>query len=195
MSFRAPTHAQPVLCDENRPDEIRSLLDALRTEKFVISMAFNAMPGYGRAVVQQPNIIMFDVELDQTDGFAVCRLLKADHATVAIPVIFLTGNGRLKDRLPGLREGAVDYILKPFEPEEVIARIYAHLRPRFMQTAHSETDKSDPSSELVDATDQSDQLLFVAATRHVQANLARMPPLAELARRVGTHERRFTRAF
>jgi CheY-like chemotaxis protein len=138
MSFRAPTHAQRVLCIESRPDEIRSLLDALRTEKFVISMAFNAMQGYGRAVVQQPDIILIDVELGQIDGFAVCRLLKADPATVAIPVIFLTGNGRLKDRLTGLREGAVDYILKPFESEEVVARIYAHLRPRFMQTAHSE---------------------------------------------------------
>jgi DNA-binding response OmpR family regulator len=194
-SPRAALHAPRVLLIEDRPDEIRSLLTALRREQFQISIAFDGMQGYGRAVAQQPDIILLDVELGRTDGFAVCRLLKADPATVGIPVIFVTARGALEDRLTGLREGAVDYILKPFESEEVVARMRNHLRSRFVPEAFENIAKPSTNAAIVNATDNSDQFLVTAAARHVQVNLARLPPLAELARRVGTHKKRLTKAF
>lgn len=194
--LRATPHAPRVLLIENRPDEVRSLLEALRREQFQLTVAFDGMQGYGRAVAQKPDIILLDVELGRTDGFAVCRLLKADPATVEIPVIFVTSRGALEDRLTGLREGAVDYIIKPFEPEEVVARMRAHLRSRNWPPVLVNTSETDRSNQIVHATtESSDQFLVSAAARHVQANLARLPPLAELARRVGTHKKRLTKAF
>ncbi len=184
----APYSAR-ILLIEDRPDEIRLLLDALRRERFQITVAFDGMQGYGRAVAQQPDMILVDVKLGRMDGFAACRLLKADPSTADIPVIFVTCTGSLEERLTGLREGAVDYILKPFEPEEVLARIRTHLPPP------SAPDEALASCDVHSVSDRSDQSLVSAAARHVQANLARLPPLAELARRVGTHKKRLTKAF
>lgn len=187
---QAVPHVARILLIEDRPDEIRLMLEVLRRERFQITVAFDGMQGYGRAVAQQPDIILLDVKLGRIDGFAVCRLLKADPSTKAIPVIFVTCNGTLDERLTGLREGAVDYILKPFEPEEVLARISTHLptpTPLPMVAAIADDTRA--------STDQSDQFIVNAAARHVQSNLARLPPLAELARRVGTHKKRLTKAF
>ncbi|MDB5827607.1 MAG: DNA-binding response regulator, partial [Variovorax sp.] len=134
--------------------------------------------------------------------------------TAHIPVIFLTSSGSLEERLTGLREGAVDYILKPFEAAEVLARIRAHLRPvspsmaspvsssaspsvspsRAPLTASSHDMASTPAAAATQE-DQPDHVLVQAAVRQVEANLASMPTLAEIARRVGTHEKRLTKAF
>ena len=178
-----------ILLIEDRPDEVRLMLEVLRRERFQITIAFDGMQGYGRAVAQQPDIILLDVKLGRIDGFAVCRLLKADPSTRDIPIIFVTCQGTLEERLTGLREGAVDYILKPFEPEEVLARIRTHLRLPLAPATITVAD----STPI--AADRSDQFIVTAATRHIQANLARLPPLAELARRVGTHKKRLTKAF
>lgn len=181
-----------ILLIEDRPDEVRLMLEVLRRERFQVTIAFDGMQGYGRAVAQQPDIILLDVKLGRIDGFAVCRLLKADPSTRHIPVIFVTCQGTLEERLTGLREGAVDYILKPFEPEEVLARIRTHLR---IPLAPVTASVADDMPLVADQSDRSDQFIVTAATRHIQANLARLPPLAELARRVGTHKKRLTKAF
>ena len=181
-----------ILLIEDRPDEVRLMLEVLRRERFQVTIAFDGMQGYGRAVAQQPDIILLDVQLGRIDGFAVCRLLKADPSTRDIPVIFVTCRGTLDERLSGLREGAVDFILKPFEPEEVLARIRTHVRTLL---APPTTTVADATAVVADQADRSDQFIVTAATRHIQANLARLPPLAELARRVGTHKKRLTKAF
>jgi sigma-B regulation protein RsbU (phosphoserine phosphatase) len=65
--------------------------------------------------------------MPEMDGYEVCRQLKADRATADIPVIFLSALGETEDKVKGLRLGAVDYITKPFQPDEVIARVNTHL--------------------------------------------------------------------
>jgi putative two-component system response regulator len=67
------------------------------------------------------------------DGFEVCRRLKSDPATVDIPVIFLSALDQTENKVQGLRLGAVDYVTKPFQPEEVIARVHTHLTLRCLQ--------------------------------------------------------------
>lgn len=183
-------YASRILVIEDRPEEMRLLLDTLREERFQISVAFEGMQGYGRAVAQRPDLILLDVHLGQTDGFAVCRLLKADPSTSHIPLIFVTSAVSLADRLIGLRAGAVDYIQKPFEPAEVVARMQMHLKNPDLQSYLNEPSQSEDLHN-----ENSDQFLVKAAAKYVTANLARMPTLPEIARCVGTHEKRLTKAF
>ncbi|MGD9077921.1 MAG: adenylate/guanylate cyclase domain-containing protein, partial [Desulfobacterales bacterium] len=74
-----------------------------------------------------PNLILLDIMMPEIDGYEVCRQLKADPATAEIPVIFLSALTDTKDKVQGLDLGAVDYITKPFQPDEVIARVNTHL--------------------------------------------------------------------
>jgi len=74
-----------------------------------------------------PDMILLDVTMPGLDGFAVCRRLKQQEATRAIPVIFLTARDETADLLEGFRAGGVDYVTKPFQKEEVLVRIQTHL--------------------------------------------------------------------
>lgn len=77
---------------------------------------------------QMPNIILLDVVMSGIDGFETCKILKKHPDTKDIPVIFMTGLSEPIDKVKGLSLGAVDYITKPIQPEEVLARINVHLR-------------------------------------------------------------------
>ncbi|OQX17103.1 MAG: hypothetical protein BWK76_10665 [Desulfobulbaceae bacterium A2] len=77
-----------------------------------------------------PDLILLDIRMPGMDGFEVCRRLKADEGTRDIPVIFISILEDERDKVKGFREGAVDYITKPFQPEEVLVRIQTHLRLR-----------------------------------------------------------------
>lgn len=183
-------YAAHILIIEDRPDEIRLLLDTLRNEQFHISISFEGVQGYGRAVAQQPDLILLDVNLGQTDGFAVCRLLKADPATSHIPLIFVTSAVSLADRLAGLSAGAIDYIQKPFESAEVLARMKIHLK-----VPTSPIHLNEPPEPEQAHSENSDQFLVKAAATYVTAHLARMPTLPAIARSFGTHEKRLNKAF
>ncbi|MCC7262173.1 MAG: sigma-54-dependent Fis family transcriptional regulator [Candidatus Latescibacteria bacterium] len=74
-----------------------------------------------------PDLVLLDVTMPGLDGFAVCRRLKEHAATRAIPVLFLTARNETADLLEGFRAGGVDYVTKPFQKEEVLARIHTHL--------------------------------------------------------------------
>lgn len=73
-------------------------------------------------------VILLDVQMPGIDGFETCRQLKANPATTAIPVIFMTALADAESKMKGLSLGAVDYITKPFEQDEVIARVNIHWR-------------------------------------------------------------------
>ena len=77
-----------------------------------------------------PDLILLDIRMPGMDGYEVCRRLKADELTSAVPVIFISVLEDERDKERGFRAGAVDYISKPFQPEEVLARIQTHLRLR-----------------------------------------------------------------
>ena len=74
-----------------------------------------------------PHLILLDIMMPDLDGFEVCRRLKADPATADVPVIFLSALSQTEDKVKGFEQGAVDYITKPFQSEEVIARVNTHL--------------------------------------------------------------------
>ncbi len=75
------------------------------------------------AAAEQPAAILLDVELPGSDGYEACRKLKADAATAAIPVVFVSAHDRIEDRLRGYEAGGDDYVVKPFEPQELTAKL------------------------------------------------------------------------
>ena len=195
--FQSSERAHIMVIDDS-VEELQVLLTALRGAGHRISLDFDALGGYRRAGMLQPDLILLDAHLGATSGFEACRLLKADHTTAHIPVIFLTAGATLEERLTGLREGGVDYILKPFEPEEVLVRISVHLalarRGAQPPDGVAEAPRRPLKSED-EAPHDLDRVIARAAQRLIESDLANIPPLPALAARVGTHEKRLTRAF
>lgn len=101
----------------------------------------DGIKGQALALQMQPDLIMLDLMLPKVDGFTVCQRLRRDDRTADIPVIMLTALGQTKDKVEGFNSGADDYLTKPFEVEEMLARVRALLRrtDRIPQAAkHSE---------------------------------------------------------
>src|SRR5512136_1942388 len=84
-----------------------------------------------------PDLILLDIRMPGMDGYEVCRRLKAHERTRSIPIIFISILEDEREKVKGFQAGAVDYITKPFQPEEVLARIGTHLRLREL-TEHLE---------------------------------------------------------
>ncbi|MDJ0817089.1 MAG: sigma-54 dependent transcriptional regulator [Desulfobacterales bacterium] len=85
------------------------------------------------ALAQPPSLILLDVRMPEMDGFEVCRRLKQEQGTREIPVIFVSAMQDVQDRIRGFEAGAVDFITKPFQASEVLARVRTHLTLRNMQ--------------------------------------------------------------
>lgn len=112
-------------------DEARvggALRFALAPHGFTVDQETGAVAGEERARRQRPDCILLDVSLGNADGLEVCRRLKADPATAAIPLLLLTGHVDAGSVARGLEAGADDYVSKPFTARELRARIDAHLR-------------------------------------------------------------------
>lgn len=177
----APGHV--LLVDDSTAD-LRLLMDLMRLRGLRLSVALDGERGYDRAVAQQPGLVLLDVGLPGMDGYAVCRLLKANPLTKHIPVIFLTVADDLDSRLAGFAAGGVDYIAKPFAEQEVLARVGVHLQRRSRAPAADEA--------VVVSTDS---VLVTAAQRLLREQLASPPELDLLARQLGSNRRRLNEAF
>lgn len=117
---------------EAQSNQIREALQRLGYE---VARAASGITGLHLARTTAPDLVLLDVVMADIDGFAVCRWLKMNAETREIPVIMLTVRSALADRVEGLNIGADDYLAKPFEDEELEARIFAALR---VKAAHAE---------------------------------------------------------
>jgi DNA-binding response OmpR family regulator len=116
--------ARVLVIDDDR--KLCGLLSAyLGTSGFEVFTAGTAEDGFRSVRAEQPDIVVLDVMLPGTDGFEVCRTIRR---TSSVPIIMLTARGDVTDRVVGLELGADDYVPKPFEPRELVARIQAILR-------------------------------------------------------------------
>ncbi len=97
----------------------------LEKEGYAVTLAFDGGQGLNKFRALQPDLVLLDVMMPVMDGWGVCRAIRAESTT---PVIMLTAKGETDDKVAGLKAGADDYITKPFEMREVLARIEAVLR-------------------------------------------------------------------
>jgi len=121
---------QTILIIDDEPANLAVVADYLAQSGFQIKVTQTGEAGLELARRTPPDLILLDVRLPDVDGFEVCRRLKADERTRQIPVIFMTVLTRVEDKLKGFEVGGVDYISKPFQKEEVLARVTTHLRLR-----------------------------------------------------------------
>jgi len=97
----------------------------LEKEGYAVTVAYDGGQGLSKFRAIQPDLVLLDVMMPVIDGWGVCRAIRAESQ---IPIIMLTAKGETDDKVQGLRSGADDYITKPFEMKEVLARIEAVLR-------------------------------------------------------------------
>ncbi|MBC8107158.1 MAG: response regulator, partial [Anaerolineae bacterium] len=95
-----------------------------------VHSAFDGESALTMAAAIHPSVILLDLDLPRLDGFEVCRALKANPTTAGVPLMFLTADSMLASKVKGLEMGAVDYITKPFKPEELQARVRSALRAK-----------------------------------------------------------------
>src|SRR5919199_1458135 len=119
-----------ILIVDDTPTNLEVLLDFLEDSGFKVWVAEDGESAIEGAEYAPPELILLDVLMPGIDGFETCRRLKANPATQDIPVIFMTALTHTVDKVRGLSLGAVDYITKPLQHEEVLARINLHLSLR-----------------------------------------------------------------
>lgn len=117
-----------ILVVDNEADIRRFIEVNLRLEGFEVVAAADGAEALERARDSEPALVLLDVMMPGIDGIEVCRRLRADPRTSHIPVILLTAKSMTVDKVVGLAAGADDYVLKPFDPMELIARVQTTLR-------------------------------------------------------------------
>lgn len=127
------TNQDTLLVIDDTPDNVKLLLDFLTKAGFKVLIAQDGEEGIETATYTQPNVILLDVMMPDMDGFEVCQYLKSQDNTRDIPIIFMTALSNTADKIKGFQLGAADYITKPIQQEEVLARVTAHKNLRQFQ--------------------------------------------------------------
>ncbi|PSB08594.1 hybrid sensor histidine kinase/response regulator [filamentous cyanobacterium CCP2] len=117
-----------ILIVDDTPTNLEVLLDLLESAGFKVVVAEDGERAIALAEYAPPDLILLDILMPGIDGFETCRRLKVNLATQEIPIIFLTAVSDKVDKVKGLNLGAVDYITKPLDHEEVLARVNTHVR-------------------------------------------------------------------
>lgn len=117
-----------ILVIDDQPDNVFILRDRLEHYGFEVLTAYDGQSGIDRAVDEQPDLILLDVMMPGMSGFEACKILTENLKTKYIPIILVTALTDVEDLKEGLASGAFDYIKKPFNKIELIARINSALR-------------------------------------------------------------------
>jgi DNA-binding response OmpR family regulator len=124
----ADTLSPRILVVEDDVDIADLLAHTLKKAGYLVTTRHTGAGTIARVQSEPPDLLLLDVMLPGVDGREICRALRTDPATAAIPIIMLTARAEEEDRIGGLELGADDYITKPFSPKEVVARVRALLR-------------------------------------------------------------------
>jgi len=153
-----------ILVVDDTLTNIKLLLDVLGREGYRVLVARNGESGLEQARYARPTVILLDVMMPGMDGLETCRRLKADPTLKDIPIIFMTALGDLEDKVKGFSVGGSDYIVKPFQNEEVLARVRTHVQLRQLQLDAIDTNLrlekrvAERTQELKSALDEVERL-------------------------------------
>jgi DNA-binding response OmpR family regulator/DNA-binding CsgD family transcriptional regulator len=138
MNRRLSNSAGIVMIVDDTPDNLALLSDTLSEFGYRVLVATDGQSALEQIEYLKPDIILLDVLMPGINGYETCKRIKADPKTANIPVLFMTALSELSDLLRGFGEGAVDYLVKPIRPPEVLARVEAQLnQTRNIQRAES----------------------------------------------------------
>ena len=129
------TKQEVILIVDDDNNNLKLLSKILTNKGYKVLISQNGMNGLETATKARPDMILLDIQMPNLDGIEVCQRLKSQALTQNIPIIFITGLSTTQSKVEGLTLGAVDYITKPIEEEEVLARINTHLTLKNLQKA------------------------------------------------------------
>lgn len=119
-----------ILVVDDKPDNLRLLSNILTSEGYKVRKVLNGRLAIDAAQLDPPDLILLDIMMPEPDGYEVCQALKTNLQTQDIPIIFLSALDTVADKVKAFTLGGVDYITKPFQQEEVLARVKTHLQLR-----------------------------------------------------------------
>ena len=122
-----------ILIVDDETANLKLLNELLSREGYQVRLSDIPQLAINSALAQPPKLVLLDVRMPEMDGFEVCRLLKQDERTCDVPIIFVSALQDVKDRVRGFEVGGVDFISKPFQEKEVLARVQTHVNLRNFQ--------------------------------------------------------------
>jgi DNA-binding response OmpR family regulator len=175
------TQFNKVLVVDDNTANLRLLTDLLTEQGYTVYPASDGELAikFVRSIL--PDLILLDIKMPIIDGYEVCRRLKANERTATIPVIFLSALEDEHDKVKGFLAGGVDYITKPFQPEEMLARVRTHIRIREL-TDGLEHQVSARTEELMSANRRLEEEIAERkqAEKELKLNAERMQTLLQL---------------
>lgn len=144
-----PNSTKILVIDDN-PINLQVVFEYLQAYELEISIAQTGLAGIERAMKILPDVILLDIQLPDIDGFETCRRLKSNEATADIPVIFITADTDSDNLVKGFEVGAVDFITKPMQEQELLARLKTHLSLQKLQR-QLEQQVKERTAELINA--------------------------------------------
>ncbi|PMB00653.1 hybrid sensor histidine kinase/response regulator, partial [Fischerella thermalis CCMEE 5196] len=123
-------NTETILVIDDSPTNLEVLYATLSGAGYEVLVEMDGISGIEQTKNNPPDLILLDIMMPKLDGFETCRRLQADPSTKDIPIIFITALSDIEEKVKGLSLGAVDYITKPFQQNEVLARVQLHLKMR-----------------------------------------------------------------
>ena len=140
---------QKILIVDDEPKNLQVLVDILSQQGYEVMPAINGAIAIHAIQKSRPDLILLDVLMPEMNGFEVCEKLKADEHTRDIPIIFISVLDAMSNKIKGFKVGGVDYITKPFQEEEVLARVKIHLNLKKMEVTLKEKNQRLNDAERV----------------------------------------------
>lgn len=153
------TNSDYILAVDDTPASLRLLTEILAAEGYMVRSAINGELALHAAIAQPPKLILLDVNMPGMDGFEVCQHLKQEPSLREVPVIFVSALSEMPDKLKGFEIGGVDYVTKPFQREELLARVQTHLQ-LYKLTHHLEEMVVERTRSLMESKEQLKETLL-----------------------------------
>jgi PAS domain S-box-containing protein len=132
MTSTQQSEPENILIIDDTPNNLRLLASLLSAQGYSVRLATSASLAFMTLQEDLPDLILLDILMPEMDGYEVCQKLKTQPRTAEIPVIFMTALADTENKVKGFQLGAVDYITKPIQQEEVVARVRLHLKMRHL---------------------------------------------------------------
>jgi len=207
-------HPATILIVDDEPIQLRGMVAELNALGFETLIARDGQDGLAKATRERPDLILLDILMPGWDGYLTCRRLRDAPETRGTPIIFLSALHQPEQKLRGFEAGCIDYITKPFDHREVLARVSAHLqqqrlfrcmaeqlgplpgdaRPAGLRGDDIRTDGLADISVVNDKVTAGLALVY-RAIDILLAEMRNPPSLIDLAHRVGTNQSRLGREF
>ena len=135
MSYDQIEHSESdILIVDDTPANLQLLSKILSEQGYRVRPVPSGSMALSAARVEPPDLVLLDIRMPEMDGYTVCERLKADEKTRDTPIIFISALDATQEKVRAFRVGGLDYITKPFQVEEVLARVETHLALRKLQT-------------------------------------------------------------